>query len=127
MLPRMIPSYNPNDNEYGLKLLEDLTTNAYEVQQQVLEEILTKNAQTEYLSAFLNGHYDRKEFKKKVPVVNYEDVKPYIERIANGEPSNIISAQKITELLTRYGKYCSQLIFYIVKNTIFFFHEFCCN
>lgn len=120
MLPRMIPSYNPNDNEYGLKLLEDLTTNAYEVQQQVLEEILTKNAQTEYLSAFLNGHYDRKEFKKKVPVVNYEDVKPYIERIANGEPSNIISAQKITELLTRYGKYCSQLIFYIVKNTIFF-------
>lgn len=98
----MIPSYNPNDNEYGLKLLEDLTKNAYEVQQQVLEEILTKNAQTEYLKGFLNGHYDKKDFKKNVPVVNYEDVKPYIERIANGEPSDIISAQPVTELLTRY-------------------------
>ncbi|KAK9934232.1 hypothetical protein M0R45_021384 [Rubus argutus] len=69
----MIPSYDPHDSEYGLKLLEDLTTNAYEVQQ------------------------------KKVPVVNYEDVKPYIERIANGEPSEIISAQQITELLTSSG------------------------
>ncbi|CAN6551064.1 unnamed protein product [Malus baccata var. baccata] len=103
MLPRMIPSFNPNDSECGLKLLEDLTTNAYEVQQQVLEEILSKNAQTEYLKGFLNGHHDKIDFKKKVPVVNYEDVKPYIERIANGEPSEIISAQKITELLTSSG------------------------
>lgn len=98
----MIPSYDPHESEYGLKLLEDLTTNAYEVQQKVLEEILAKNAQTEYLKSFLNGHYDKKLFKQKVPVVNYEDVKPYIERIANGEPSEIISAQQITELLTRY-------------------------
>ncbi|CAN6548576.1 unnamed protein product [Malus baccata var. baccata] len=103
MLPRMIPRYNPNDSEYGLKLLEDLTTNAYEVQQRVLEEILVKNAQTEYLKGFLNGHHDKKDFKNKVPVVNYEDVKPYIERIANGETSEIISAQKITELLTSSG------------------------
>ncbi|TQD78169.1 hypothetical protein C1H46_036241 [Malus baccata] len=103
MLPRMIPRYNPSDSEYGLKLLEDLTTNAYEVQQRVLEEILVKNAQTEYLKGFLNGHHDKKDFKNKVPVVNYEDVKPYIERIANGETSEIISAQKITELLTSSG------------------------
>ncbi|KAB2625043.1 indole-3-acetic acid-amido synthetase GH3.17-like [Pyrus ussuriensis x Pyrus communis] len=103
MLPRMIPSYNPNDSEYGLKLLEDLTTNVYEVQQQVLEEILAKNAETEYLKGFLNGHHDKKDFKNKVPVVNYEDVKPYIERIANGETSEIISAQKISELLTSSG------------------------
>lgn len=97
----MVPLYDPNDNEAGLKLLEDLTTNANQVQQQVLEEILTKNAATEYLSGFLNGHSDKKLFKKKVPIVNYEDIKPYIERIANGEPSEIISTQQITELLTR--------------------------
>ena len=100
----MIPRYDPHDTECGLKLLEELTTNAYEEQQKLLEEILAKNAHTEYLKSFLNGHHDKKLFKQKVPVVNYEDVKPYIERIANGEPSEIISAQRITELLTRYEK-----------------------
>ncbi|KAF5443651.1 hypothetical protein F2P56_036189 [Juglans regia] len=99
----MLPAYDPNDWEAGMKLLEDLTTNAYKVQQQVLEEILTQNVHTEYLRSFLSGHSDKKPFKEKVPVVNYEDVKPYIERIANGEPSEIISAQPITELLTSSG------------------------
>lgn len=98
----MLPAYDPNDLEAGMKFLEDLTTNAYKVQQQVLEEILTQNVHTEYLRSFLSGHSDKKLFKEKVPVVNYEDVKPYIERIANGEPSEIISAQPITELLTRH-------------------------
>lgn len=101
----MLPLYEPNDNEAGMKLLEDLTTNAHQVQQQVLEEILTKNAATQYLKGFLNGRSDNQLFKKKVPIVNYEDIKPYIERIANGEPSEIISAQQITELLTRYAIY----------------------
>ncbi|KAE8023799.1 hypothetical protein FH972_009460 [Carpinus fangiana] len=99
----MLPRYDPNDNEAGMKLLEDLTTNAHQVQQQVLEKILTQNVHTEYLSSFLNGHSNKKLFKEKVPVVNYEDIKPYIERIANGEPSEIISAQPITELLTSSG------------------------
>jgi auxin responsive GH3 family protein len=98
----MLPRFDPNDNETGMKLLEDLTTNAYQVQQQVLELILTRNVHTEYLRSYLNGNSDKKLFKEKVPIVNYEDIKPYIERIANGEPSEIISAQPITELLTRY-------------------------
>jgi auxin responsive GH3 gene family len=33
--------------------------------------------------------------------VEYEDVKLYIERIANGAPSSLISSKPITELLTR--------------------------
>lgn len=109
-LARMLlppPHYHPNDNEAGMKLLEDLTTNAYQIQLQVLKEILTRNAKTEYLKGYFNlniGHFDvdaLQVFKKNVPVVNYEDIKPYIERIANGEPSDIISAQPITEFLTR--------------------------
>lgn len=110
ILARMLlppPQYDPNDNEAGMKLLEDLTTNAYQIQLQVLKEIITRNAKTEYLKGYFNlnnGHFDvdvLQVFKKNVPVVNYEDIKPYIERIANGEPSDIISAQPITELLTR--------------------------
>lgn len=100
----MLPGYDPNyDDEASMKLLEQLTTNAYEAQQQVLEQILAQNVHTEYLRSFLNGHSDKKHFKEKVPVVNYEDVRPYIERIANGEPSDIILAHPITELLTRYN------------------------
>lgn len=97
----MLPSFDPHDTEAGLKLLEDLTTNAHLIQDQLLTEILTQNAGTEYLNRFLDGRVDKELFKQRVPVVNYEDIKPYIERIANGEPSDIISSQPITELLTR--------------------------
>lgn len=99
----MLPVFDPNDNEAGLKLLEDLTNNACQIQQQVLEEILATNLHTEYLKSFLNGDSGKENFKNKVPIVNYEDIKPCIERIANGEPSSIISAQPITELLTSSG------------------------
>ena len=97
----MLLRCDPQDNEAGLKLLEDLTTNANQVQLEVLEEILTQNENTEYLMGYLHGHSGKELFKKKVPVVDYEDIKPHIERIANGEPSKIITAQPITELLTR--------------------------
>ncbi|XP_024031561.1 indole-3-acetic acid-amido synthetase GH3.17 [Morus notabilis] len=98
-----LPSYDPNDNEAGIKLLEELTTNADLVQQQVLEEILTTNSDTEYLSSFLNGHSDKQLFKTKLPIVDYQDIQPYIERIAHGDKSHIISAKPITELLTSSG------------------------
>ncbi|XP_059633403.1 indole-3-acetic acid-amido synthetase GH3.17-like [Cornus florida] len=101
----MLLNCDPTDNEAGTKLLEDLTRNAKQVQEKVLEEILKQNAKTEYLGTFLDhgSSLDKETFKKKVPIVNYEDVKPYIERIALGEPSEIISSQPITELLTSSG------------------------
>ena len=66
--------------ENGLKILEELTANAHQVQEQVLGEILMRNAGTEYLRGFLNGQTDKQLFKKNVPIVNYEDVKLYIDR-----------------------------------------------
>lgn len=111
----MLPVFDPNDYEAGLKLLEDLTNNACQIQQKVLEEILTTNLHTEYLKSFLDGDSGKENFKNKVPVVNYEDIKPCIERIANGEPSSIISAKPITELLTRYKKLSIMLSYFINK------------
>lgn len=84
-----------------MRLLEELTANADAIQQQVLDQILTRNADTEYLHGFLKGQKRRDLFKKKVPVVDYDQVKPYIDRLANGEPYQIISSQPILELLTR--------------------------
>ncbi|OMP01038.1 GH3 auxin-responsive promoter [Corchorus olitorius] len=81
----------------GLKIMEDLTNNADQIQQRVLSEILTRNAATEYLKRFLNAQIDNQLFKKIVPIVSYEDIRPYIDRIANGEPSDILLADPVIE------------------------------
>ncbi|XP_019098874.1 PREDICTED: 4-substituted benzoates-glutamate ligase GH3.12-like [Camelina sativa] len=88
------------------KVLEDLTSNVKQIQDDLLEEILTHNANTEYLKRFLHGRSGKELFKKNVPIVTYVDVEPYIERVANGEPSDIISAQPITKFAFRYV-FCS--------------------
>ncbi|EOA37417.1 hypothetical protein CARUB_v10011356mg [Capsella rubella] len=89
---------------YELKDLEDLTLNAKQIQDEVLKEILTLDANTEYLQRFLHGSSDKDFFKKNVPIVSYDDVKPYIERVANGEPSDVISGGTITRFLRRHLK-----------------------
>lgn len=86
----------------ALRFIEDTTKNTDPVQQRVLAEILTQNANTEYLNRFrLNGATDRDTFKSKVPVVTYEDLQPDIQRIANGDRSPIFSSHPISEFLTR--------------------------
>ncbi|CAH8383932.1 unnamed protein product [Eruca vesicaria subsp. sativa] len=86
-----------------LSLLEELTSNANQIQNDVLTKILKANANTEYLHRFLEGSSDKDLFKKNVPVVSYEDVKPYIDRVANGEPSDILSGKPITSFVRSSG------------------------
>lgn len=87
----------------ALQLIEHLTKNTDPFQEEVLRQILFQNADTEYLKRFrLNGATDRDTFKSKVPVVSYEDLRPDIERIANGDRSPILCAHPISEFLTRY-------------------------
>ncbi|KAL0710386.1 hypothetical protein Bca4012_017364 [Brassica carinata] len=78
------------------KVLEDLTSNVKQTQDNLLEEILTLNANTGYLRPFLHGSSDKDTFKKNVPVTTYEDMKLFIDRIANGEPFDVISGTPIT-------------------------------
>ncbi|KAF3794282.1 hypothetical protein EJ110_NYTH01181 [Nymphaea thermarum] len=68
----------------------------------VLAEILRQNAHTEYLQqrCGLGGSTDRQTFKAKVPMVTYDDLKPVILRIANGDRFPILSAHPISEFLT---------------------------
>ncbi|XWS52081.1 hypothetical protein CRYUN_Cryun11dG0036600 [Craigia yunnanensis] len=92
-----------NEYEAGLKMMEELTTNAQQIQEQVLGEILRRNAETEYLRGFLHGQTDKQLFKNNVPIVTYEDIRPYIDRIANGEASDILSAEHITGFFRSSG------------------------
>lgn len=86
----------------SLKVLDDLTSNVKQIQDDVLKDILTLNADTEYLHRFLHGSSDKNLFKTNAPAVSYEDVKPYIDRLANGEPSGILSTLPIYGFLLRY-------------------------
>ncbi|KAF8093920.1 hypothetical protein N665_0374s0012 [Sinapis alba] len=91
-----------NDEEKR-KVLEDLTSNAKQIQDDLLKEILTLNAGTEYLQSFLHGRSAKELFKKNVPIVTYNDVKSYMARVVNGEPSDIISILPITNFFISSG------------------------
>ncbi|TYG82359.1 hypothetical protein ES288_D01G081400v1 [Gossypium darwinii] len=91
-------------NKKILQFIEDVTSNADEVQKKVLEEILSRNAHVEYLQTHgLNGHTDRETFKTIMPVITYEDIQSYVDRIANGDTSPILSSHPISEFLTSSG------------------------
>ncbi|CAA7025476.1 unnamed protein product [Microthlaspi erraticum] len=94
---------NLTEKDAGLAVLEGLTSNVKQIQDAVLKEILTCDANTEYLRSFLHGSSDKELFKKNVPIGTYEDFKPYIERVANGEPSEIISGKPIIGFMLTSG------------------------
>ncbi|XP_004980151.1 probable indole-3-acetic acid-amido synthetase GH3.8 [Setaria italica] len=90
-----------------LRFIEEVTTNADAMQERVLGEILARNAETEYLASKcgLAGATDRATFRAKVPMVEYEDLLPYIRRIANGDRSPILTGpgHPVTEFFTSSG------------------------
>ncbi|KAI3828271.1 hypothetical protein L1987_02369 [Smallanthus sonchifolius] len=91
-------------NKKSLEFIEDVTSNPDEVQLRLLSDILTQNANVEYLHRHgLSGQTDRETFKKLVPVITYEDLQPDITRIANGDKSPILSSHPISEFLTSSG------------------------
>ncbi|KNA07605.1 hypothetical protein SOVF_170310 [Spinacia oleracea] len=90
-------------DEAALRFIEEVTSRCDEVQRAVLAQILSRNAETEYLKRHgMNGCVDMETFKNKIPVVTYEDIHSDIQRIANGDFSPLLCAQPITEFLTRY-------------------------
>lgn len=104
-MPEAPRGYNlVEQNKKILDFIEDVTSNADQVQQKVLSEILSRNANVEYLKRYdLNGHTDRDTFKKLLPVISYEDIQPDIDRISNGDTSPILCSKPISEFLTSSG------------------------
>ncbi|CAD6343983.1 unnamed protein product [Miscanthus lutarioriparius] len=80
--------------EMMLESIEEMSTNVDAVQEWGLADILARNGDTEYLAKCgLAGARasDRATFRAKVPMATYDDLKPYILRIANGDRSHILS------------------------------------
>ncbi|KAL5217068.1 hypothetical protein ABZP36_017752 [Zizania latifolia] len=106
----LLPEFDPADGRAGRGLIERLTADAADIQQDVLDEILARNSRTEYLRRFLllgdstPAAADLREaFKRRVPVSGYEDVKPYVDRVASGEPSSLLCSEPITCLSRSSG------------------------
>ncbi|CAN1232151.1 Indole-3-acetic acid-amido synthetase GH3.6 [Linum perenne] len=91
------------DDKRALEFIEQVTSNADEVQTRVLDEILARNSGVEYLQRHGRSIVDKATFKKVIPLVTYEDIKPDIDRIANGDTSRILCSQPISEFLTSSG------------------------
>ncbi|CAA2969228.1 indole-3-acetic acid-amido synthetase [Olea europaea subsp. europaea] len=87
----------------ALKELEKLTTQAEEVQEDILKKILAQNEETDYLNKYIVGSKNVSQFKRCVPVITYKDIRPYIVRIANGEDSSLITGHPLTEMLCSSG------------------------
>ena len=113
-------------NKNKLQFIEEVTSNADEVQRQVLEEILSRNADVEYLKRHgLQGRTDRETFKHVMPVVTYEDIQPDINRIANGDKSQILCSSPISEFLTRFVHCCSVFALFLALFLLCFLLCFC--
>ncbi|XP_028761826.1 indole-3-acetic acid-amido synthetase GH3.6-like [Neltuma alba] len=91
-------------NKKALQFIEDVTSNADLIQNKVLTQILSHNANVEYLQRHgLDGRTDRQTFKKLVPVITYDHIQSDVNRIANGDTSPILSSHPISEFLTSSG------------------------
>ncbi|KAI3929866.1 hypothetical protein MKW98_004020 [Papaver atlanticum] len=95
------------NHKKALEFIEEVTTNAEQVQKRVLYEILSRNEHVEYLQRHrLNGHTDSVTFKTTVPIITYEDLKPDIDRIiakGNTYSPPILCAQPISKFYCTSG------------------------
>lgn len=68
------------------KEIERYADHAGELQQQVLKRLISKAAHTEWGRKYgYTSIQSYQEFKQRVPIQTYEEVKPYVERLRAGE------------------------------------------
>ncbi|GEM_PF-2020529 len=100
-------------NEFRIAL-----TNPLKIQKKILKEILKKNKDTIY-----GKEHNFKEIKtiqqyqENVPIITYENIIPYIQRIKDGE-ENILTKDKIIFLATTSGTTSSVKLIPVTKDRI---------
>jgi len=73
-------------NSKRLYSIDHFRQHPFEVQRDVLLKLLKQAAKTEYGNRFgFNSIKTIEEFQKRVPIVDYETLKPYIDRLRHGE------------------------------------------
>jgi hypothetical protein len=66
--------------------IEQWVQNPVESQREVLQDLVTHGQYTEFGRQYgFNELFNVRTFKQKVPIQEYDDIKPYIDRLMNGE------------------------------------------
>src|SRR4029079_11445498 len=75
------------------RAFEESTQDAARAQRRVLAEIIEKNRGTAYGRAHdFGGIQTVAQWRQSVPVVEYEDLRPWVDRMARGE-ENVLTAE----------------------------------
>ncbi|CAM8945309.1 unnamed protein product [Rhodiola kirilowii] len=94
-------NFDPNQ---VIEEFEALTMDAERVQREFLKQILEENGETEYLQRFgLNGRTGPESFKACVPLVDHQDLEPYINKIIEGDDSALITGKPVTVMSLSSG------------------------
>ncbi|RWW19886.1 hypothetical protein GW17_00016035 [Ensete ventricosum] len=81
---------------------EALTKDAGRTQRETLQKILEQNGEAEYLQKFgLGGRTDPESFKASIPLATHCDLEPYIQRIADGDTSPVLTGKPISSISLR--------------------------
>ncbi|MDO4789619.1 MAG: GH3 auxin-responsive promoter family protein [Porphyromonas sp.] len=89
--------------KHRVRVLNSYAQSADAIQEKQLKYILNKSKETAYLSSFISRHsVGYEKFKSSVPVVEYEALAPYIERMLRGE-KNILSPYPVTWMAKSSG------------------------
>uniref|UniRef100_A0A7C8Z5R0 GH3 middle domain-containing protein n=1 Tax=Opuntia streptacantha TaxID=393608 RepID=A0A7C8Z5R0_OPUST len=95
-----------------IRWFDEVSQNAGAVQQETLRRILELNYGVEYLRNWLGDIGNVREIEANkleeiyttmVPLVSHADVEPYVQRIADGDSSPILTQQRITHLSLSSG------------------------
>ncbi|WCJ22383.1 Auxin-responsive GH3 family protein [Euphorbia peplus] len=83
---------------------EEMTKNTKRVQKETLCKILQENGSAEYLlNHGLGGRTDPESFRECVPLVTHKDLESYIQRIADGDSSPVLTGKPITNVSVSSG------------------------
>lgn len=100
-----------SSSEDMISWFEEVAQNAGKVQMEILKKILEMNHGVEYLEKWLgNIDLDKMDaealqslYTSMVPLASHADLEPYIQRIADGETSPLLTKQPITTLSLSSG------------------------
>lgn len=98
-----------NEDEEIIRWFDEIALEAGSVQTKTLQRILELNFGVEYLKKWL-GDLNIEDIEPRaleslytslVPLVSHADLEPYIQRIADGDPSPLLTQEPITILSLR--------------------------
>ena len=93
-----------NKGNQCVALYNDCLLNARKLQMDFLAELLRKNQNTEYGAQHGFGHIQSyEEFKASVPITEYNDYFPFIQRMMNDGEKNLLSADPVVYYATSSG------------------------